>query len=168
MRLGYVGRVEEGNRSDLDSHTDCCVCGKEVLVFNDFNQEVTVTGWYPEGETKSLRIVSAALGYTIPETGKTVILIVHQIIFSTTLNHNFLSTMQMILHDVVVNKTPKFQCFKPTNLSHSISMRGENVDDVLVILLDLHVVVSCFPTFKPSQEEFETCERYELTYEAPV
>jgi hypothetical protein len=28
-------------------------------------------------------------------------------------------------------------------------------------------VVSCFPTFKPTQLEFETCERYELTYETP-
>jgi hypothetical protein len=28
MRLGYVGRVEEANRSDLDLHADCCVCGK--------------------------------------------------------------------------------------------------------------------------------------------
>jgi hypothetical protein len=28
MRLGSVGRVEEGNRSDLDSHADFCVCGK--------------------------------------------------------------------------------------------------------------------------------------------
>jgi hypothetical protein len=26
-------------------------------------------------------------------------------------------------------------------------------------------VVSCFPTFKPTQLEFETCDRYELTYE---
>jgi hypothetical protein len=42
------------------------------------------------------------------------------------------------------------------------------VDDVLVIPLDLFGVVSCFPTFKPSQEEFETCPRYELTYESPV
>jgi hypothetical protein len=66
MRLGYVGRVEEGNISDLDSHPDSCVCGKKVLVFNDFDREVTVTGWDPEGETESLRIVSAALGYTIP------------------------------------------------------------------------------------------------------
>jgi hypothetical protein len=49
MRLGSVGRVEEVNRSDLDSHADCCVCGKEVLVFNDFDREVTVTGWDPEG-----------------------------------------------------------------------------------------------------------------------
>jgi hypothetical protein len=70
MSLGSVGRVEEGNRSDLDSHADCCFCGKEVLVFDDFDREVTLTGWDPEGETKSLWIISAALGYTISETGK--------------------------------------------------------------------------------------------------
>jgi hypothetical protein len=42
------------------------------------------------------------------------------------------------------------------------------VDDVLIIPLDLFGVVSCFPTFKPSQEEFDTCPRYKLTYESPV
>jgi hypothetical protein len=141
--------VEEGNISELDSHADCCVFGKEVLVFNDFSQEVTVTGWDPEGETKSLRIVLAALGYTIPET------------FFPSLSPNLLSTIQMRLHDVVVQK---FQGLKPTNLSHSISVRGSNVEDILVIPLDLHGGVYCFPTFKPSQEEFETCDKYELTF----
>jgi hypothetical protein len=86
MRLGSVGSVEEANRSDLDSHADCCVCVKEVLVFNYFD-------WDPEGETQSLRIVSEALGYTIPQSGKNVLLIVHQSILSPTLNHNLLSTM---------------------------------------------------------------------------
>jgi hypothetical protein len=33
--------------------------------------------------------------------------------------------------------------------------------------LELHGVVSCFPTFKPTHLEFETCDRYELTYETP-
>jgi hypothetical protein len=28
-------------------------------------------------------------------------------------------------------------------------------------------VVSCFPNFKPTQLEFETCDRYDLTYESP-
>jgi hypothetical protein len=167
MRLGYVGRVEEVNRSDLNSHADCCVCGKEVLVFNDFDREFTVTGWYPEGETQSLIIVSAAMGYTIPKSGKTVLLIVHQSIFSPSLNHNLLSTMQMRLHDVIVDETPKFQSLNPTKLSQYISVRCDNVEDVLVIPLELHGVVSCFPTFKPTQLEFETCDRYELTYESP-
>jgi hypothetical protein len=41
--------MEEVKISDLDSHADCCVCGKEVLVFNDFYREVTVADWDPEG-----------------------------------------------------------------------------------------------------------------------
>jgi hypothetical protein len=36
-----------------------------------------------------------------------------------------------------------------------------------VIHLELHGVVSCLPTFKPTQLEFETCDRYELMYESP-
>jgi hypothetical protein len=164
IRLGSVGHVEEVNRSDLDSHADCCVCGKEVLVFNDFDREVTVAGWDPTGETQSLSIVSAAMGYTIPESGQTVLLIAHQSIFSPSLSHNLLSTIQMRLHDVIVNETPKFQSLNPTKLSHSISVRGDNVEDVLLIPLELHGVASCSPTFKPTQLEFETCDRYELTY----
>jgi hypothetical protein len=96
-----------------------------------------------------------------------VLLIVHQSIFGPSLNHNLLSTMQMRLHDVIVNETTKFQSLNPTKLSHSIRVRGDNVEDVLVIPLELHGVVSCFPTFKPTQLEFETCDRYELTYESP-
>jgi hypothetical protein len=96
-----------------------------------------------------------------------VLLIVHQSIFSRSLNHNLLSTMQMRLHDVIVNETPKFQSLNATKLSHSIIVRGDNVDDVLITPLELHGVVSCFATFKPTQLEFETCDRYELTYESP-
>jgi hypothetical protein len=44
---------------------------------------------------------------------------------------------------------------------------GDNADDVLVIPLKLHGGVPCFSTFKPTQLEFETCDRYELTYESP-
>jgi hypothetical protein len=35
-------------------------------VFNDFDREVTVRDYDPFGETKLLRVVSAALGYVIP------------------------------------------------------------------------------------------------------
>jgi hypothetical protein len=106
------------------------------------------------------------MGYTLPQSGQTVPLIVHQSIFSPSLNHNLLSIMQMRLHYVIVNETPKFQFLNPTKLSHSIRVRGDNVVDVLVIPLELHCVVSFFPTFKPTQLEFETCDRYELPYES--
>jgi hypothetical protein len=150
MRLGSVVCVEEVNRSDLDSHADCCVCGREVLVLNDFDREVTVTGWDPAGETQSLSIVSAAMGYIIPESGQTVILIAHQSIFSPYLNHNLLSTMRMRLHDVIVSETPKFQYLNPTKISHSISVRGDNMEDVLLIPLYLHGMMDSWGNNKVS------------------
>jgi hypothetical protein len=60
----------------------------------------------------------------------------------------------MRLCGVVVNQTPKFQCQEPTDLSHTISVRDEGVDNILIIHLELDGNVSCVPTFKPSQEEF--------------
>jgi hypothetical protein len=121
-------------------------------VFKNFNREVNVSGYDPSGETKSLRIFSAALGYVIPQSGKTVFLTIHQGVHLPHLEHNFLSTMQIRLHDVIVNETPKLQCLEPTNLSSTIIMIGDNVYDVLCIPLDLHGVVSCFETFNPTQE----------------
>jgi hypothetical protein len=41
------------------------------------------------------------------------------------------------------------------------------VEDVLITPLELYSMVSCFPAFKPIQLDFETCDRYELTYETP-
>jgi hypothetical protein len=76
MHLGSVGRVEGINISDLDSDADASVVGKEALVFNYFNREVTGSGHNPAGETKSLRIVSDALGYVSPQTGNMVLLII--------------------------------------------------------------------------------------------
>jgi hypothetical protein len=110
--------------SDLDSHADACVVGKDALIFNDFDSEVNLSGYDPSGETTSLKTVSAALGYVIPEPGKNVLLIIHQAISLPTLDHNLLSTMQMRFHSVIVNETPKFQSTEHTSLSHTITVRG--------------------------------------------
>jgi hypothetical protein len=52
--------------------------------------------------------------------------------------------MQIILHDVVLNETPKLQCLEPTELLQTISVRGDNVEEVLVIPLELNCVMSFF------------------------
>jgi hypothetical protein len=46
-------------------------------------------------------------------------------------------------------------------------MRGDNVDDAMAIPLDLNGGVPFFPEFKPSHDEFDTCNRYDLIYESP-
>jgi hypothetical protein len=141
----------------------------EVITFQDFERPVNVSGYDPKGPVAmALKTVSAGMTYDVPGSGRVVILIAHQAINLPHLPHNLLNPMQMRLNDVVVNETPKFQCANPTNISHTITVKGENMNDELIIPLDLRGVVSCFTTRKPTQEEFDTCDRYELTYESPV
>jgi hypothetical protein len=169
MHLGSLRQTGPACRSDRDSHANASVVGMEVITFQDFERLVNVSGYYPTGPVAmALKTVSAGMSYDVPGSGRVVIVIVHQAINLPHLPHNLLNPMQMRLNDVVVNETPKFQCANPTNLSHTITVKGENMNDELIIPLDLRGVVSCFTTRKPTQEEFDTCDRYELTYESPV
>jgi hypothetical protein len=155
--------------SDLDSHANASVVGMEVITFQDFKRSVNVSGYDPKGTVAmALKTVSAGMAYDVPGSGRVVILIVHQAINLPHLPHNLLNPMQMRLNDVVVNETPTFQCAKPTNLSHTITVKGENMNDELIIPLDLRGMVSCFTARNPTQEEYDTCDRYELTNESPV
>jgi hypothetical protein len=141
----------------------------EVITFQDFERPVNVSGYDPKGPVAmALKSVSAGMAYDVPGSGRVVIIIVHQEINLPHLPYNLLNPMQMRLNDVVVNETPKLQCDNPTNISHTITVKVDNMNDELIIPLDLRGVVSCFTTRNPTQEEFDTCDRYELTYESPV
>jgi hypothetical protein len=169
MHLGSLEQTVPACRSDLNSHADASVVRMEVITFQDFKYPVNVSGYDPKSlVAMALKNVSAGMAHEVPGSGKVVIIIVHQAINLPHLLHNLLNTMQMRINDDVVNETPKFQCANPTNLSHTITVKIENMNDELIIPLDLRGVVSCFTTIKPTQEEFDTCDRYALTYESPV
>jgi hypothetical protein len=169
MHLGSLLQTGPACRSDLDSHVDASVVGMEVITFQDFERPVNVSGYFPKVPVAmDLKTVSAGMAYDVPGSGRVVIIIVNQAINLPYLPHNLFNPMQMRLNDVVLNETPKLQCANPTNLSHTITVKGENMNDELIIPLDLRGVVSCFTTIKPTQEEFYTCDQYELTYESPV
>jgi hypothetical protein len=169
MHLGSLRQTGPACRSDLDSHAYASVVGMEVITFQDFERPVNVSGYDPKGPVSmALKTVSSGMAYDVPGSRRVVIIIVHQEINLPHFPHNLLNPMQMRLNDVVVNETPKFQCASPTNLSHTITVKGDNMNDDLIIPLDFRGVVSCFTTRNPTQEEFDTCYWYELTYESPV
>jgi hypothetical protein len=113
-----------------------------------------------------LQTVSAELAYDRADTGEVVILIVHQAIYIPHLVHNLLSTFQMILNDTVVNETLKFQCKRPTERDHAIIVKGEELENELIIPFHLNGVASCLATRKPAQDEFDSCLRFDLTFES--
>jgi hypothetical protein len=125
----------------------------EVITFQNFERPVNVSGYDPKGTVAmTLKMMSAGMAYNVPGSGRVVILIVHQAINLPHFPHNLLNPMQIRLTYVVVNETPKLQCANPTNLCHTITVKGENMNDEMIIPLDLSGVVSCFTTRKPTQE----------------
>jgi len=161
---------KEGSRSELDSHADTCVIGEDSLAIHDFNRPVNATGYDPnQPVAKALQTVSAALAYDDPVNGEVIILVVHQAIHIPHLSHNLLSPFQMRLNDVTVNDIPRFLNDNPTETTHTLSVPGGfETGDEYVIPLDLFGVSSGFPTRKPTEQEYDSCDRrYELTYESP-
>lgn len=152
----------------MDTHAETCVVGKNALIVHNFDRPVNICGYDPEGPvSESLDTVSAALAYDHPVSGEVVILMLHQAIHIEHLDHNLLSPMQLRLNDVKVNDVPKFLTEQPTDETHAIVVAGDDLDDILLIPLSLEGVTSMFPTRKPTPHEYETCARYELTYESP-
>ena len=155
-------------RTDLDSHADQCVVGSNSLVTHDYDRPIAIQGYDPSGSTTdSLKTVSAALAYNSPDTGETLILVVHQVIHLPSLPHNLLLPMQLCLNDVKVNDILKFLTEQLTAYNHAIVTTGCDTDDELLIPLSLDGVVSVFWMRKPTIQEYESCPHYELTSDAP-
>jgi hypothetical protein len=89
VRVGALGTLQpEGDsRTELDSHADTCVVGKNALIVHDFDRAVNVTGYDPtQPAADSLRIVSAALAYDDPKSGEVLVLYLWQAALPQTMN----------------------------------------------------------------------------------
>ena len=154
--------------TELDSHADTCVLGKNALLFMDHECPVNVVGYDKSHGTqhRNLPTVSGALAYDDPNSGAAIMLIVHQAILVTSMSNNLLCPMQIRMNDVELNDTPKFLTENPTSKTHAISGLDQD-GHKHIIPFTLHSVTSYIPTRKPSREEFDTCPRIELTCELP-
>jgi hypothetical protein len=106
------------------------------MEIEDCRKTGTMTGFDPTIASLSLRIVSAALAYLSPESGETIILIVHQAIHNPNVQHNLLCPLQLRMNDVIVNECPKFLTATPTDRDHTIIANSPG-DDELRIPLDI-------------------------------
>jgi hypothetical protein len=153
--------------TELDSHADTCVVGRNCLITHTYDKKVNVSGYDPKlGTMKGMSIVSAALAYDDPSSGEVFILRVHQAVHIPTMENNLLCPMQMRVNDVTVDKCPKFLHSTPTDTTHTIIVQDDTTK--LVIPLSLRGVTSYFPTRVPTALENEDCRSFDLTFTDPV
>jgi hypothetical protein len=149
-------------RVELDSHADTCCVGGDVMIVNRTMRTVKVTPFLKSlGSVSKIPIVTAAVAYDDPKSGKVFVLLIHQALYFKEMDHCLLCPMQMRLNDVVVNERPKFLTEQPSEDDHVVKC-GE-----VTIPLELHGVTSYFKGRRPTKEEYANCDRIELTYPSP-
>ena len=72
--------------TELDSHADTCVVGKNALITHSYGRTVMVTGYNPSlGQVTNLDIVSAQMAHELPNSNDVVLLNINQCVHVPTM-----------------------------------------------------------------------------------
>ena len=144
------------SRTDLDSHANMAVVGKNVAITNDTGRRAEVSPFTPDYESLSkVPIVDAAIKHDYPCSGETYLLIVRNALSVPAMDHNLIPPLIMREVGVDVKCAPKIQCKNPEEEDHSVYFKEEE----LRIPLKLYGVFSYFPSSKPSNELLNDCTK---------
>jgi hypothetical protein len=78
------------------------------------------------GCVKSAQIVTAAVAYDDPSTGRSILMVIHQAILIKGLEHNILCPMQLRHSGITVNECPKHCVTIPARDDHAIIIPDGN------------------------------------------
>ena len=153
------------SRTELDSHADSPVVGKNAIILYKTDMTVNVTPFSDDfGMMPEVPVVHAAVAYDCPVTGLTSILIINNALYIAEMEHNLLPPIMMRLNGIMVDECPKFLSPNPTVDSHSIFFPTEKVR----FPLELNGTTSFIPTRRPKGlQEVNQYNNLTLTSEHP-
>jgi hypothetical protein len=129
--------------TELDSHADSPVVGKNAVILESLNRSVRVSGFSSEiGKPIRVKVVNAAVAYDCDITGDTHILVLYNALFIPSMENNLVPPFAMRLAGLEVNECPKFLAKKPTIAHHSVYFPEAGVR----IPFKIEGIVSYFPT----------------------
>ena len=155
---------------ELDTHADNTVLGDCCLLIHDTGRKVDVSGFSTALGSIELLIVSGAVAYDHPITGKVYILVFHQAIYCRQMDNHLICQMQCRVNGIVINDTPKMCVPNPDDSTHSIEVTDPlDQDATLHIPLILKGVTSCFCVRRPTTTKFEDEDipKLDMTSESP-
>jgi hypothetical protein len=153
---------------DLDSHADMAVLGSNCIVLEETGRTIDVFSYDPKLGSTERKVVSGTFAYDDPDTGRVVLLIVHQGLHIPHLTYSLIPPFQMRENGVEVNETPKFQCSNPRREDHAVII-AQGDDQPYRIPLSLHGTSSFIHVRRPTKTEINDVElaRFELTSATP-
>ena len=146
--------VNELSRTELDSHSNMPVIGRNAYILSKIGETVDVAPFTPDYKPISVELVDAALKYECPYSGEVKILIIRRGLNVPSMTHNLLPPFMLREAGIHINEVPKIHVTSPTEEHHAITFQETNFR----IPLTLHGTFSYFPTSKPSTQELEEQE----------
>jgi len=158
--LGTDGHCERIHRTELDSHSNMVVLGKNCTVFDDMGLTCTVnTFTKAAGKIERVPILDAVLAYDCPHLAKTFVLLFRNALYIPEIQHNLLPPFIVREAGHQLDECPKFQSSGPSIKNHSLYCLEVN----LRIHFGLTNIISFFHTRKPTRDELEGCDKLFLT-----
>ncbi len=97
-------------RTELDTHADTCVAGRNTVVL-DLTGKVVLVAPFCEAEYDTMQdvpIATVATAYDCPRTGRTLVLIINEAIYlGETIEHTLLCPNQLRANGLRVNDCPR-------------------------------------------------------------
>ena len=149
------------SRSELDSHANMVVLGKNCFVFDGIHGKTcTVEPFDPSiGTAKKVPIVDAAIAYDCPYLHKTFLLIVRNALYIPSMDNNLIPPFILREAGLEVKDTPKIHVNDPAANDHSLAFHEHE----LRIPLQLWGVFLFFHSRCPTSEEVQHNDRLFLT-----
>ena len=96
------------SRTDLDSHANMVVVGRNVAIINDTGRRAEVSPFTPDYDSlHSVPIADAAIRYDCPFSGDTFLLIVRNALSVPAMDHNLIPSFIIREAGVDIRCTPK-------------------------------------------------------------
>ena len=153
----FMDTEDEGteySRTELDSHANMPVVGRNAFILAKTGRTVDVNAFSPDYEPMTVPLVDAAIQYDCPYQGSSSILVIRNALYVPRMSNNLIPPFMMREANITVNDVPKIQMKNPTEDDHAIVFPETGFR----IPLSLWGVFSYFPSSKPSLDMVESSD----------
>ena len=166
LKISASSTSISNSRTELDSHADYPVVGKNAMILYKTEMAVNVTPFSDDfGIMSEVPFVHVSVVYDCPITGNSTILIINNALYIREMENNILPPIMMPLNGLLMDEFPKFVCPNHTIETHYIFFFTENTQ----LPLALYGTTSYISTRRPNgMSEFNEHTNLVLTSENPV
>ena len=148
-KLSSISSKNEGTH--LDSHANMVVCGKYCHILSRSEINATVSVFTDDVGTMQILIMDAVIAYNCSDTNKVWLLIVRNVLFVKSMNHNLVPPFIPQEGGTEVNDRPEIH-YPKVILSITDNTFG-NAKHWLLILFKLLGIFSMFNSRKPTNDD---------------